>query len=65
MYNMMWLSIAIVCFIWVIIWTIIHISMFKDAIRYRCTVKGLPLWTVIIPLIITVITLMLFFNSIE
>ena len=62
---MIWLSIAVICFIWVIIWVVIHISMFKDAVRYRCAAEGLPLWTVIIPLIIIIITLMLFFNSIE
>ena len=62
---MIWLAISILCFMWIVVWIIIHIELFRQAIIYKHNVKGAPLWTVIIPLIITAITLMLFFNSIE
>jgi ABC-type spermidine/putrescine transport system permease subunit II len=62
---MTWLILAIMCFIWVIIWTIIHINLFRDAVRYRCTVRGLPIITLIIPIIIAAISIVLFFNTLD
>ena len=61
---MIWLIISIICLLWVIVWTIIHASLFKQAIIYRCRVHGMPIWTLLIPIIICAISFALFINSI-
>ena len=61
---MIWLIISLICFVWVIIWTIIHAELFKQAIIYKCSVKGAPLWTLFVPIIICAITLALFIKTV-
>lgn len=60
---MIWLIISIVCLLWVIVWTIIHASLFKQAIIYKCRINGAPLWTLFVPIIICAITLALFIKT--
>lgn len=61
---MIWLSISIVCFLWIIVWTIIHVSLFKQAIVHKYKVKGLPLWTLLVPMIICAVTFVLFIKTV-
>ena len=61
---MIWLIISIVCLLWVIVWTIIHASLFKQAIIYKCRINGTPLWTLLVPMIICAISFALFINSV-
>ena len=60
---MIWLIISIMCFLWIIAWTVIHAELFRQAIIYRCNIKGAPLWTVFVPIIICAITLVLFIKT--
>lgn len=60
---MIWLIISIVCLLWVIVWTIIHAELFRQAIIYRCNVKSAPLWTLFIPMVVCAITLVLFIKT--
>jgi hypothetical protein len=61
---MIWLIISLICFVWVIVWTVIHASLFKQAVIYKCRVKGAPLWTLFVPIIICAITLALFIKTV-
>ena len=60
---MMWLSISILCFLWIVVWVIIHAKLFAESIRYRCAVRGAPLWTIFVPIVVCAITLALFINQ--
>ena len=60
---MIWLFISILCFVWIIVWTIIHAKIFAESIRYRCAVRGAPLWTIFVPAIIFAISMALFINQ--
>lgn len=60
---MIWLIISILSLLWVIVWTIIHASLFRQAIIYRCKVNGLPLWTLFLPMIVCAICFGLFINT--
>ena len=60
---MIWLVISIICFLWIIVWTIIHAHLFRQAIIYKCRVEGAPLWTLFLPMIMCAITLALFINQ--
>ena len=60
---MIWLAISILCFMWIVVWIIIHIELFRQAIIYKHNVKGAPLWTLFLPMIVCAITLTLFINT--
>lgn len=60
---MFWLIISILSFLWVITWIIIHTSLFKQAIVYRCKVTGMPLWTILLPMCICAISLAIYLNK--
>ena len=60
---MIWLTISILCFLWIIVWTIIHASLFKQAVIYKCKVSGAPLWTLFVPMIVCAITFSLFIKT--
>jgi hypothetical protein len=60
---MIWLAISILCFIWIIIWTVIHVSLFKQAIIYKCRINGAPIWTLVVPIIICAISFGLFIKT--
>ena len=60
---MIWLAISILCFLWIIVWTSIHAELFRQAVIYKCRVKGAPLWTLFVPMVICAVTLVLFIKT--
>jgi TRAP-type C4-dicarboxylate transport system permease small subunit len=60
---MIWLVISILCFIWTILWIIVNIELFKQAMIHKYNVKGAPLWTLLVPMVICAVTLVLFIKT--
>jgi len=60
---MIWLVISVLCFIWIVAWIIVHIELFKQAMIHKCNVKGAPLWTLLVPMVICAVTFALFINT--
>ena len=61
---MIWLILNIICLVWIIIWIIFHFKLITEVAIYRCSFKGLSLWTLILPIIIYAVTFALVIKSI-